>query len=266
MALRGHCRELLGVDSDPDTLAQARQRSIFDSVSSDPAEIFPGTDLVVLSAPVGVILKTIQDLPALHPGTPVILDLGSTKEWICQAFSSLPLRFDPIGGHPMCGKERLGLENADPGIYRGAPFALTPLERTSLRGRKLAEQLVKIIGAQPVWMDADVHDWWVASTSHLPYLLSVALTLATPEDASPLVGPGFRSTTRLAATPPSMMMDVLKSNKENILKVAQAFRGNWAQVERFLREDDFENLAEILSRASEDQQRLTGGLKKESQV
>jgi prephenate dehydrogenase len=65
------------------------------------------------------------------------MDIGSTKRDITQAMSRLPEGFDPIGGHPICGKEKLGLQNADASLYQNAPFIVTPLERTTQRANPL---------------------------------------------------------------------------------------------------------------------------------
>ncbi|MCA9977740.1 MAG: prephenate dehydrogenase/arogenate dehydrogenase family protein, partial [Anaerolineales bacterium] len=121
--LRGKCAAVYGVDPDPDTQMLARTRGIVAKISGDLADILPEADLVILAAPVRVIVKLVQSLPDAHPGTAVIMDIGSTKTDIVAAMAALPPRFDPIGGHPMCGREVSSLVNAYTGMYRGAPFA-----------------------------------------------------------------------------------------------------------------------------------------------
>jgi prephenate dehydrogenase len=224
LALRGRCQALLACDLDPETLSLARQLDLVDRISSDPFKILPAADVVILAAPLSIILKMISDLPNLHPGSAIVLDLGSTKTQVVKAFERLPSRFDPIGGHPMCGKESTGLGNADPAIYQGATFAFSALQRTSSKARVFAEQLAQAIGSQTLWIDPDTHDQWSAATSHLPFLVAAALSSATPSQTSPLIGPGFRSSTRVAATPASIMLDVLNTNRAYILKSLKRFR------------------------------------------
>jgi prephenate dehydrogenase len=256
LALRGRCQALDAVDPDPSVLEIARQRKVVDRLSTDPAEILPQADLVILAAPVRAILALIRDLPVLHPGSPVVIDLGSTKTQICQALNELPPRFDPVGGHPMCGKEVGTLVNADPLIYRGAPFAFAPLQHTSLKGRAIAGQLAHALGSHPIWIDPQTHDRWTAATSHLPFLLSATLALATPREAAPLVGSGFRSTARLAATPLSMMLDVLASNRANILDALNDFRRELDRLQAQLEDGDYQALSEALSIAAANQREL----------
>jgi prephenate dehydrogenase len=246
LALRGRCSLLLGSDPDPFTLAAARQLDLFSQLSPDPAEILPQANLIILAAPVGAILELIPQLPRWHPGSAIVLDLGSTKETICQALAALPSRFDALGGHPMCGKETYGLANAEPALYHRAVFALAALPRTSTRARRMAEQLVYVVGAHPLWLEPATHDRWVAASSHLPYLLAVCLALSLPEAATPMVGPGWRSTTRLAASRSSMMADVLSSNRDNLLQALGVFRRHLDDLETVLQADVHASLLNIL--------------------
>jgi prephenate dehydrogenase len=251
LALRGQVREVRAADPDPAIHELARRMELVEQISDDPAEALPGADIVILAAPVQAILELIAQLPRLHPGSPVVLDLGSTKRHICQVMGSLPDRFDPVGGHPMCGKETAGLRGADASIFKGATFALSALERTTARGKQVAEQIAHLVGAIPLWIDPETHDRQVAATSHLPYLLANALALATPREAAQLVGPGFRSTARLAASFTPMMLDVLASNRENILQALGRFRSELDIIENILAQNDHEAFGKILSRSAE---------------
>ena len=258
MALHGRCARLLGIDPDPATLALAEQLGLADRLSQDPAILLPGADLVVLAAPVGSILRLLGDLPRLHPGRAVVLDLGSTKTGVVRAMAALPPRFEPVGGHPMCGKERSSLAEAEAQLYQGATFALTSLSSTTPRARSLAEELVRGVGAQPLWLEAETHDRWVAATSHLPYLVACALAAATPEETGPMVGPGFRSTARLAASPTSVMLDVLSTNRANLLEAIGRFRLHLDQIEACLVDVEARpgELAQVLDQAAGRQRQL----------
>ena len=155
-----------------------------------------------------------------------MLDIGSSKRTIVAAMDALPENFDPLGGHAICGKERLSLKNAERSLFRNATFVLTPLARTGSNARSAALQIIEAVGAAPVWVSAEVHDHFLAITSHLPYLLSSALSLITPAEAVPFIGPGFRSSSRLADTPSSMMLGVLESNRADILSALSLLAGS----------------------------------------
>jgi len=264
MALRGKCSGLVGVDRDPAVIRHAQLLGIVDAaytveeLIAEPEKLLQNVGCIVLAAPVRAILSILSGLPGLCAHPAVIMDLGSTKEQVIWAMGGLPERFDPVGGHPMCGKEKASLAYAEAAVYQNAPFALVPLPRTSLFARKLAESLARAVGANPVWLDAAVHDRWVAATSHLPFLVSSALAFATPEEARSLVGTGFRSTARLANSSPRMMTDILATNARNIQAAIQRFKERLSLYEALLEQQDFEGLEEAFNDAGEQYRCLLG--------
>lgn len=258
LGLRGKCAAIYGIDPHLPTLELALSQHIVDFADSDPAKLLPEVDLVILSAPVPVILTLLEQLPALTPNPCIVMDLGSAKHLIVEAMSKLPERFDPIGGHPICGKEKLSLANAERTLYYAAPFLLTPLERTTPRALSAANQIIEALGAKGKTLDAVEHDRILASTSHLPFLISSALALATPEDVTPFVGPGFKSTSRLAGTSSSMMLGVLQSNRENVLNALHGMQSQLAEIEAVLSAEDFATLETLLNDAQTKYQSFTG--------
>jgi prephenate dehydrogenase len=239
LALKGKCAARFGIDSDRATINLALDKGIVDQADTDPARLLSQADLVILATPVPVIIDLIQKIPLLVQEPCILLDLGSTKQDIVQAMSTLPDDFDPIGGHPICGKEKLGLEHAEAGLFQNTPFVTTPLKRTTLRAREAVRQIILTIGANPIEMDAWEHDRALASTSHLPFLLSSALALSTPPEFVPFVGTGFKSTSRLAGTPSHMTLGILLSNRENILHAMQTFRNSLDHMESALQTENY---------------------------
>lgn len=259
-ALRGQCAALFGVDADLETVEKAADLGLVQAASVKMEEIVPQADLVIFAAPVRATLGLLRRLSDIPNARAIVLDLCSTKAEIIAAMEALPANFDPIGGHPMCGKETSGLENADPAIYREAPFAIVPLlARTSPAALALTGELVQAIGARPLLLDAATHDAWTAATSHFPYLLTAALVLSTPPDAAPLIGSGFRSTARIAGSSVPMMMDILTTNRANVLAAIARMKEALNGLEAALREPESEQeLAEALSKARERYQALVG--------
>ena len=257
LSLKERCRRLSAFDPHLPTLELARRQEIVHLADIDPAKVLAEVDLVILACPVPGIVDWLARLPKYVQHPCILLDIGSSKRTIVSALETLPATFDPIGGHPICGRERLSLENAERFLYRDAPFVLTPLERTSERARSAALQIVEALGANPIWLDAEAHDRILSATSHLPYLLSSALTLATSEDAAPLIGPGFRSTSRLAGTPSSMMLGVLLSNTDNVLASIAGFRQSLDVLESALQTNDKDALQSALDQSRNHYQMLT---------
>lgn len=257
LALRGHCRMILGYDPDPRAVALAREYQAVDLAAGDPRAVLSAADLVILAAPVRAILQQLADLPGLHPGHAVVIDLGSTKQEIVAAMACLPDRFDPVGGHPMCGREKGTLAAADKDLFQKHTFAFAALERTSTHARHLAEELAQAVGAHALWLDVETHDRWTSATSHLPYLVANALAGSTPEESAPMVGTGFISTTRVALTPVDMMLDIILTNRANVMQALHSFRGQLDQIEHCLAEGDEDTLRKLLQK---------GGAQRESLV
>jgi len=113
LGLRGKCAALYGFDPHRATLELALSQNIVDYADSNPANLLSEADLVILSAPVPAILILLEQLPTFTPNPCIVMDLGSTKRLIVESMSRLPERFDPIGGHPICGKEKLSLPNPE---------------------------------------------------------------------------------------------------------------------------------------------------------
>ena len=251
LGLKGKCAALFGCDTHRATLELALSQHIVDYADSDPANLLPQVDLVILSAPVPAILTLLEQLPAFMPNPCIVMDMGSTKRLIVESMSRLPERFDPIGGHPICGKEKLSLANAERTLFYAAPFLLTPLARTSSRALSAANQVIEAIGAKVKVLDAVEHDRILASTSHLPFLLSSALALTTPEDVASFIGPGFKSTSRLAGTSSSMMLGVLQSNRKNVINALHGLQSQLTEIESVLSTNDFSKLESILNEAQD---------------
>ncbi len=259
LGLQGHCARLLGWDLDPEVLKLARERSVVDIVESDLKALLQKADLIVIAIPVCAIIDFLRELPAYHPGPVVVMDLGSTKTEVVRAMDELPARFDPIGGHPVCGRVSAGLMFADAKIFHGAPFALTPLPRTTDHARSIAEELVEIVRAEPIWLEAATHDAWVAATSHLPYLLAVGLLGVTTREAASLTGPGFAGASRLAASNPEMMKDIFITNREAVLDVIRRFITEMEGLEVDIRAGDPRTLKERFERSVQLHQELARG-------
>jgi prephenate dehydrogenase len=218
LAINGACRSVTGYDVDPHTITQAIDRGIIHR----PIDLRGDqVDLLILAAPVSAILDWIDRAPAIFSGEFHLIDLGSTKTHIVERMQLLPDRISPLGGHPMCGKETSGLAVADGNLYRDCIFALTPLDRTRPDTLILAQELIGALYARSLLLDPQAHDRAVAAISHLPYLLSTALidAVAQLDDdvAWRLAASGFRDTTRLAASDVTMLLDILKSNRAEVL-------------------------------------------------
>lgn len=250
LALRGKCASIVGYDVDPRVIEAALTRGMIDrgltSLADAPGEI----DLVILAAPVGAILDLIPKLPGLIPHPFHLLDLGSTKSMIADAMNRLPERVSALGGHPMCGKEMSGLDAADRNLFRDSVFALTPLDRTLPTTLALVQQVVAAVGARPLILDPVRHDRLAAAISHVPYLTSAALIAAAAraddERVWTMAAPGFRDSTRLAASNVTVMLDILMSNAPAVLESLARVQASLGELAALIEQGDETKLRSIL--------------------
>jgi prephenate dehydrogenase len=254
--LRGQCREIVGVSRSQTTLDYAITHRIVDRIVDFEAALT--ADLVILAAPVRTILQQLHQIREAQSAignlqSTTLLDLGSTKTEIAAAMQNLPARFDPIGGHPMCGKEVAGIQHAESRLYRDKTFILTPLERTTPAGLALALELIAALGARPLVLPAEVQDSLVASISHLPYLAAVSLVRAAQAKQDEMVwrvaASGFRDTTRVAGGDVTMFLDILLTNRAAILETLQQYRSELDTLVALLESADEPGLRAFLEPA-----------------
>jgi prephenate dehydrogenase len=251
-ALRGQCRAVVGVARRAEAIETALARGLIDRGTGDIAEGTRQADLVVLSTPVRIILRQLAEIGPLLPEGCVLMDLGSTKAEIVAAMARLPGHVQPLGGHPMCGKEVSGIEVADPALYRGRTFILTPLPRTSEAALALGRSLARAVGAQPLILGAQRQDALVATVSHLPYLLACALvatadaTTSADPAAWEIVAGGFRDTSRVAGSDVTMMLDILMTNGDRVVRAVETCQAQLSHLARLVAAGDEEGLRQAL--------------------
>jgi len=228
MALRKYCTDLRISGWDRPEVAQAAQASgAFDEIfSGELLSALHDADLVFVALPIGVTLDLLPALARSAPPRALVTDACSTKLRIVQAAEELfPGPPAPLflGGHPMAGREVAGIAHADADLFRGAAYALIGEtgEGAPRDPRVLAfVNLVEKIGARPLWLGAQQHDYAVGLSSHLPQLVAVALASflydRLDENGLPITvaGPGLRDSLRLAGSPYSTWRDIVLTNRD----------------------------------------------------
>ena len=252
-ALRGQCRAVVGVARRAQTVDAALAQGLIDRGVTDLASGVRQADVVILATPVRVILQQLAEIGPLLPQGCLLIDLGSTKARIVGEMARLPAHVQPLGGHPMCGKEVSGVEAADPALFRGRTFILSPLPRTLETTLALGRALVQAVGAQPLVLEPERQDRLVATVSHLPYLLACALvatadaTTSADPAAWEVVAGGFRDTSRVAGSDVTMMLDILLTNQDKVLTALSTCQEQLRALARLVEAGDEGDLRDALS-------------------
>jgi len=249
---------IVGCDRDA-TLERARVRGAIDEGFSNPGDAVRGSQVVVLATPVLAIVDLIERVGPALPSKTLLTDVGSTKAAVMQQArkvfgKEVSKRF--LGGHPMAGKELSGVDYADPDLFRGAVWFLTPVAGQNLNEGLFAEYAgwIDQIGARIAMLPAEEHDRLCAWISHLPQMISTALAATLVEefgDEAPLLPAGGRALqemTRISASPYSMWRDVAISNKKNLADAMLKLEQRLAHIRENL---DSRQLAEEFEQAHE---------------
>jgi len=264
LALRhyGFTATIVGCDK-PAVLDAALKRNAIDRGEADLERVVAGSDVVVLATPVGTILSLFEAVAPTLPTNVLITDTGSTKQkFVERAFMIFGAEAGKrvLPGHPMAGKEFSGVEHADANLFQGAVWLITPIvpdqQYTPLQEEYTA--LLASIGARIIVLDPERHDVVCAWISHLPQMISTALTsvlheeLGDDETVSQIGGRALREMTRIARSPYSMWRDIALTNSQNLEDVMLRFEQQMTHLRENLRGPGLREMFERANRFGRD--------------
>lgn len=246
---------IVGSARTRETLRTAQKMGAIDAEAQTPADAAKGARLVIIAAPLMATKEILQEIaPVLDAGA-IVTDAGSTKSSVMRwAHEALPAHAAFVGGHPMAGKEVQGIAAADPHLFRERTWVITPGVHAPDSAVNAVVGMAQVCGANPVFMDPDEHDSYVAAISHLPLALSSALfsvaagSAAWPELAG-LASSGFRDTTRLASGSPEMARDIMETNRDNVIHWIDRFQQELSRLRTAVQSGDSGEVLSFFSKA-----------------
>jgi prephenate dehydrogenase len=249
LGLRRRGWHVSGLDADEERAREALEREVVDAVGDDPdAEV---VFVAVPAAAVAEVARRFLDGEGRRPDA-VVTDVSGVKTAIV-AGADHP-RF--IGGHPMAGSEQVGMHGADPGLFEGAVWVLTPTVATDLASFDRLKGVIISLGADVLVLSAADHDRLVAVVSHVPHLVAAALMNAASAGAEQdrallrLAAGGFRDMTRVAAGHPGIWPDICAENAAAIVDALDALVGDLAAMRTRVAAHDRDALLGQLQKAS----------------
>lgn len=234
------------------------ERGVVDEGTTSLEAAAADADFLFLCVPVGMLESYLEKLSrcALKPGA-IITDVGSTKGDVVEAASRYSFGEAVfIGGHPMAGKERSGVEAATSKLYENMYYVLTPTERTPDDAYERLVGLLVHTRAKLVKLDPRKHDEIVGAVSHLPHIVAAILVnlvagLSRDDDGyARLAAGGFRDITRIASSDPTIWRDICVSNRTVLIELLERWVGEADRFADLLRRGDGEGIAEQFSSAS----------------
>ena len=223
-ALKANRKDIVIIACDPneETLKLATEQKIADGAYPAPCDAFTACDYIFLCAPVSHNDENLLKILSYRKKDCILTDVGSVKTPINSLIHSLGLTDCFIGGHPMAGSERIGFANSKAGLLENAYYILAPAPQVP--AAKIAEfqGLVTSMGAIPLQVESQKHDYVTAAVSHLPHIVAAALVhlVQDHDDAQGLMksiaAGGFKDITRIASSSPVMWEQICMTNTENI--------------------------------------------------
>ncbi|MDO4441747.1 MAG: prephenate dehydrogenase/arogenate dehydrogenase family protein [Moraxella sp.] len=250
-------RQIVAYDTNPDTLATAKNIGLISDGSQRLADVLPDCDLVMICVPVQAVLPIFNALAqakkdGILSADCIVSDVCSTKVNVvtaCQMAQNthnITLNFVPV--HPIAGAEKSGVLARQADLFVGNELIICDSDTDEKFVNKIKE-LWQGVGARVSTMRADKHDEVLSLTSHLPHLLSYALTYQLAKDDENLnifryAGGGFRDFSRISASSPIMWHDIFLANKEAVLKGLDNYQAILNQLKADIENDNSDKLLE----------------------
>ncbi len=253
----GLVERVVGYSKSPNSTDKAKQMGVIDDAAASVLQAVMGADLVLIAVPVSASAEIFKSLKFGLAKDALVLDVGSTKQNVIaaaeKAFGVLPANFVP--SHPIAGKERAGIAEADADLYMGKRVILTPTQETSSEAIALAKKVWQAIGTTVTTMAAEEHDRIFAAVSHFPHLLAFAYMngLCSQAEADKflrMAGPGFRDFTRIAASDADIWTDIFMANREEILEQSSLLRASLTQLENAMQSGSSHAVKALVETAS----------------
>ena len=253
VGLRQRGWRVCGDDLDGEVVERAIATSVVDDGRLDP-----DAEITFVAGPVTAIPDQIKRALAETRG--VVTDVGSVKAPVCAAIDDV--RF--VGGHPMAGSELDGLDGADPEMFNGAVWVVTPVADTDDVTLATVTAVLRILGAEVVALTPERHDQVVAVVSHVPHLAAATLMQLAADRSEEhaallrLAAGGFRDMTRIASGSPSIWLDICAENRTAIVEALDGLIDRLAEIRSVVDGDDRDGLESTLAAARDARLNLPG--------
>lgn len=247
------CASITGFGRQRENLQRAQEMGIIDSFEQDASDACREADLIVYATPVGSFLDIARQTVPFYKKGALVTDVGSVKGTLVRDMENfMPEGISFVGGHPIAGSDRSGIDSASADLFSGAKCILTPTAKTDKESLSVVTNIWETFGSIVKLIGAEEHDRMYAAVSHLPHFIAYEIVNTVADiDSSYLnfSGKGFFDTTRIASSHPELWRDICILNRENLLEAIEVFQQNLKRVSQYLSAHDSEALEEDFKRA-----------------
>ena len=244
---------LIAFDKDRSALAEAVSLNVINGICDIEDEQLYNCDYLFLCAPVEFNVEYMEKIKASLGENCILTDVGSVKNVIHEKVTELGLEGRFIGGHPMAGSERSGFSNSSDHLLENAYYIITPGGEVALDRISDFTELVSSLGAIPLVLTAEEHDFITAGVSHLPHIVASALVNLVnllDNDAQymkMIAAGGFRDITRIASSSPVMWEQICLENQKNISTVLDEFIRMLIQIRCSIDNKEADNIFDMFA-------------------
>jgi prephenate dehydrogenase len=263
--------EISGYDRDT-VLEQALKQKIIDNKINSPEESLD-SDVIFLCLPTDISLKYFKQLsPLLKEGT-IISDVCGVKGIFEDEWKKIMANIPPlggkspgyyIGGHPMTGKEKGGIENSDPLLFENSLYILSEKSKDLPRISNFTD-LIKLLGSRIRFIDPYLHDKIISYVSHLPQVLAVSLinSLQVSDKINYLdfAAGGFRDMTRVASSDFEIWEPIFRHNKNEIASSIDSLISRLKVIQNSVSNDDLNSLKNEFESSRKKREAISSNLK-----
>ncbi|MDD3338488.1 MAG: prephenate dehydrogenase [Lachnospiraceae bacterium] len=246
---------IIAYDADEKMTQRAFAEHAIQEVVPAVDEHFTACDYIFLCAPVLANIAYLCTLKELKKDGCILTDVGSVKTEMHKAVDALGLNDCFIGGHPMAGSEKTGYDHASDRLFENAYYIITPADSVPLPAIMAYSELVSSLGALPLILTYEEHDYITAAVSHLPHVIAASLVNliqdldGDEEYMKHIAAGGFKDITRIASSSPVMWQQICLANNGNISKVLDAFIRSLIQYRVYIDNQDADELMSVFEQS-----------------
>jgi prephenate dehydrogenase len=232
---------VIGLTSDESKAAQAVKIGAVDYASTNLRGLMQDADIIFICYPIQHIISELRKIMPYVKRGAIITDVGSSKGMIVKEAEKISRKhIFFVGGHPMAGKEKTGLEHADGNLFVGNNYILTRTAKTDMKSLNLLKSFISKLGAKVQVLAPDVHDSMVAGISHMPVAVASALvdsvmSAGKGRAMAKFAASGFRDATRIASGDPDLGTGMFVTNKKAVLSSLASFKKSLSEIEKLIK-------------------------------
>lgn len=255
--------EIIATARRESTIMEAYDMGLISNNTLLPLTTFSDCDIIFLCAPVEKNLDYLRELKDIISDKTIITDVGSTKGQIHREVIALGLEEQFIGGHPMTGSEKTGIQNANVYLLENAYYIITPTKKNTQEQIDSFYALVKELGSIPMVLDYEAHDYATASISHLPHMIAYTLVNLVKdiddenETMKTIAAGGFKDITRIASSSPVMWESICMTNQEQLIKLMDKYIDSLSELREDIQKASSQTLLDKFQSAKDYRDSLT---------